>query len=290
MLPIQLLPDGLASKAGRHDAALSGGVTRRSGFGCEPVIAKVIKKPIARPQAANPASGSRRPDTGCRRSARAPGRRRAAMSRSASVTSGPGTGDAAGGGDDGLHRQRACCSGSRHGPDGGGQRQQRAQELRRILGLFHADDQVDRAVAPSLCRCSARATPAPGLWPPSSQSSQSGGSSSRRAGRAGVAAARAIRRARGRGDRRVGQAGGAQGGDGDAGVVELERAGQRRQRQRRRCPPASVKRSPAWRRLDVPVAAAQSDRRAHARSASVEQDRDGPRPAARRWRRERPAS
>ena len=45
---------------------------------------------------------------------------------------------------------RRCCSGSATAQTRRGQRQQRAQELRRVLRLLHADDQMDRPVAPSL--------------------------------------------------------------------------------------------------------------------------------------------
>ncbi len=54
--------------------------------------------------------------------------------------------------------------------------QQRAEEARRVLRTLHADDDVQRPVAPSRRHARASAAPAAALCPPSSHSSQSGGS------------------------------------------------------------------------------------------------------------------
>ena len=71
------------------------------------------------------------------------------MARRASATRGTGAGDTAGCGDDRLDRQGRVLIRFADRPDGFRQRQQRAEELGGILGLFHADDQMRRPVGPT---------------------------------------------------------------------------------------------------------------------------------------------
>ena len=187
------------------------------------------------------ASAPRRRGTGCRRSARAPVRPRAAAAqRIGDARAGPG--DAARGCDDRLHRQRQMLPGLGDRPDGRCKRQQRPQELRRRPSPASCR-RPDAAAGPPRSR---NARPAPrrrrdcGRRPATAPNPAAAVAAS---GRAGAAAAPAIPLRRCRAANAsfgTAQAGRAQRGDGDAGIVELERARQRRRRQRRARPRASA--------------------------------------------------
>ncbi len=179
-------------------------------------------------QIIGPASALRRPDTGCRRSARGAGPVVVRSARSASATCGPGRATPPDAATMASTGSASCWSGFGDRPDGRGQRQQRPQEFGGVLASASCRRRDAPAGPPSVCRCSARRQPAPGLWPPSSHSSQPGGSSA--ASRPCRRCSRAGHSARGDAGDVHRQAGRAQGGDRDAGVVELECARQRRQR------------------------------------------------------------
>ena len=189
------------------------------------------------------------------------------MARKASATRGAGAGDAAGCGDDRLDRQGGVLIGFAHRPEGFRQRQQGAQELGGVLGLFHADDQMRRPVGPApqvFGQDHAGAGVVAAVQPKFPIRRQQIGQAAVQAlqpcGPFGAGQAGGI----------VRQGGGTQGGDRDAGVVLLEQAGKggRRRFDAAGCVGVAESRASAG---DVPVAAAQFDRDIQ-RGGVIEQD------------------